>query len=47
MKLCLRSLLIWAGIPVTCEVFNLFADCIPQAGLARPTAPGEPDPHQM
>ena len=35
MKLCLRSLLIWAGIPVTCEVFNLFADCIPQAGLAR------------
>ena len=29
----LRGLLIWAGIPVVCEVFNLFASCFPQAGL--------------
>ena len=35
MKLCIFSLLRWAGIRVVCEVFNLFADCIPQAGLAR------------
>ena len=35
MKLVIRGLLTWAGIPVVCEVFNLFADCIPQAGLAR------------
>ena len=35
MKLLLRRLLIWAGIPVTCEVFNLFASCIPQEGLNR------------
>ena len=35
MKLRLRGLLVWAGIPVVCEVFNLFASCIPQAGLSR------------
>ena len=31
----IRSLLIWAGIPAECEVFNLFSDCLPQNGLAR------------
>ena len=35
MKLVIRGLLTWAGIPTVCEVFNLFADCIPQDGLAR------------
>ena len=35
VKLRLRGLLTWAGIPSTCEVFNLFADCIPQDGLNR------------
>ena len=35
VKLRLRGLLTWAGIPSTCEVFNLFADCIPQEGLSR------------
>ena len=35
MKLLLRRLLIWAGIPVVCEVFNLFARSIPQEGLNR------------
>ena len=35
VKLLLRGLLTWAGIPSTCEVFNLFADCIPQDGLSR------------
>ena len=35
MKLVIRGLLVWAGIPVECEVFNLFSDCIPQEGLAR------------
>ena len=35
IKLRLRGLLVWAGIPVVCEVFNLFASCIPQAGLSR------------
>ena len=34
-KLLLRRLLVWAGIPVTCEVFNLFASSIPQEGLNR------------
>jgi hypothetical protein len=35
LKLWLRKLLLWAGIPVVCEVFNLFASSIPQAGLSR------------
>ena len=35
LKLHLRRLLVWSGIPVTCEVFNLFASCIPQEGLNR------------
>ena len=35
MKLKLRRLLTWAGIGNQCEVFNLFADCIPQEGLNR------------
>ena len=35
MKMKLLNLLTWAGIPVNCEVFNLFADAIPQAGLSR------------
>ena len=35
MKMCIQGLFKWAAIPVVCEVFNLFADCIPQAGLAR------------
>ena len=35
MKLLLRRLLIWAGIPVVCEVFNLFARSVPQEGLNR------------
>ena len=34
-KLLIRRLLVWAGIPVDCEVFNLFASCIPQDGLNR------------
>ena len=25
----------WAGVPVQCEVFNLFARDIPQEGLSR------------
>ena len=35
LKLLLRRLLVWAGIPVDCEVFNLFASSIPQDGLNR------------
>ena len=35
MKLHLRRLLVWAGIPADCEVFNLFAAVIPQEGLNR------------
>ena len=35
MKLMIQRLLVWAVIPVECQVFNQFADCIPQAGLAR------------
>ena len=35
MKMLLRRLLVWAGIPVSCELFNLFASCIPQEGLNR------------
>ena len=35
LKLRLRKLLLWAGIPVVCKVFNLFASSIPQAGLSR------------
>ena len=35
LKLLLRKLLVWSGIPVMCEVFNLFAGCIPQEGLNR------------
>ena len=35
IKLKLRGLCLWAGIPVKCEVFNLFSSCIPQAGLSR------------
>ena len=35
LKLLLRKLLVWSGIPVMCEVFNLFASCIPQEGLNR------------
>ena len=35
LKMLLLRLLTWAGIPVTCEVFNLFARCIPQDGLNR------------
>ena len=35
MKLLIRDLHVKAGIPIVCEVFNLFADCIPQAELAR------------
>ena len=35
MKLLLHRLLVWAGIPVSCEVFNLFASSIPQEGLNR------------
>ena len=33
MKIC--HLLCWAGIGAEFEVFNLFADCIPQAGLSQ------------
>ena len=35
LKMLLLRLLVWAGIQVTCEVFNLFARCIPQEGLNR------------
>ena len=35
LKLRLRALCLWAGIPVVCEVFNMFSSCIPQAGLSR------------
>ena len=35
VKLCIRGLLRWAGLDFDCEVFNLFAHNIPQAGLAR------------
>ena len=35
VKLCIRGLLRWAGLAFDCEVFNLFAHNIPQAGLAR------------
>lgn len=35
MLLRLRKLLRWAGIPVVCEVFNIFASCIPQDDLSR------------
>ena len=35
LKLLLRCLLVWAGISVDCEVFNLFASNISQDGLNR------------
>ena len=35
MKLRLRRLLLWGHMSVVCEVFNLFASCIPQDGLSR------------
>ena len=35
VKLKIKGLLGWAGIPAVCEVFNLFASSIPQAGLSR------------
>ena len=35
LKLRLRKLILWAGVPVVCEVFNLFASSIPQTGLSR------------
>ena len=35
MKLLLRDLHVRAGVPLVCEVFNLFSDCIPQEGLNR------------
>ena len=35
MKLLLRDLHVRAGLPIVCEVFNLFSDCIPQDGLNR------------
>ena len=34
-KLLLRDLHVRAGVPIVCEVFNLFSDCIPQEGLNR------------
>ena len=35
IKLLLSSLCRWAGLPVRCEVFGLFAHLIPQVGLSR------------
>ena len=35
MKLAIKDLHTKAGIPIVCEVFNLFADAIPQQGLSR------------
>ena len=35
MKLLLRDLHVRAVVPIVCEVFNLFSDCIPQEGLNR------------
>ena len=35
VKMKLKSMLQWAGIPAEVEVFNLFADAIPQEGLNR------------
>ena len=35
MKLTIKDLHTKAGIPIVCEVFNLFADAIPQQGLNR------------
>ena len=35
IKLLLSSLCRWAGLPVRCEVFGLFAHLIPQVGLNR------------
>ena len=35
MKLLLRDLHVRAGVPIVCEVFNLFSHCIPQEGLNR------------
>ena len=35
LKLLLRKLLVWSGIPVIREVINLIASCIPQEGLNR------------
>ena len=35
MKLLIKELHTRAGVPIVCEVFNLFANCIPQAGLSR------------
>ena len=35
MKLLLRDLHVRAGVPLVCEVFNLFSNCIPQEGLNR------------
>ena len=35
IKMRLKSLLQWAGIRAECEVFNAFADVIPQQGLSR------------
>ena len=35
IKLLLSSLCRWAGLPVRCEVFGLFAHLIPQVGISR------------
>ena len=35
MKLLIRDVQVRAGVPIVCEVFNLFADCIPQPELNR------------
>ena len=35
IKMRILHLLRWTGIPAQCEVFNMFADLIPQAGLNR------------
>ena len=35
MKMKLLQLSRWAGLPVQCEVFNLFSHLIPQEGLSR------------
>ena len=35
LKMTLFHLCKWGGVPVRCEVFNMFSSCIPQEGLSR------------
>ena len=41
LKLRLQKMCLWAGIPMECEVFNLFSSCIPQGLVPDFKLPGD------